>query len=743
MRRVICLFCLPVLILAQLLAAPFAAAGAEVNAEAETETVEKEAVYLEISSDDEDRIYNRYAGMFEGRDISLTMDGADLESLPVLRRFRFNSLDLTIQFEDEYSLSHMKTVDWLLFPEQTEHVYILCNGEMMLKSSNALGRLIISLWICCPDALLNDEPVTKWAQQVYAVDSDNLADIYETDAKLHYVYELADADALEEISGDPVFYGKLIFDVFDDSELTSQECIFAGEAFFDVPSSCLAKTFDEADTAIYIYPVTSVIGKYSNGGEAVSTFTRVLVVDLHSMKKYKDYTAVRNDPPESLTITYTDGEYSTEGAAGAYDPAAAISEIVNSGKYQQTVQAQTYDLSGILPWIKAAEEAAAVQAEAETAVATERTAAETETTAAEAETTTAAAAADIVQIAPEATPAGTTETAAAQAAEPDTKNGQQETTTAEPETKAEVYIDKNVYSWLTEDLLEQIFDALGNDLYRTTYESLKTSKELQKGSKGELVLALQKTLNAFGRNLTEDSSFGSGTLSALHAVQNAYNLTSEIKVNAKTYALLMPALLIYTDEAAASRLLEGRMSYENGNEFVYMQACSCWLDENYYHARVLFEQSGGYKNADSRALNCVLTMPETGVLLGNTGAAGSNATLTIQVNNPDTSAVTCAKVYTADDVLTACLIVRGTDSAKVVLPPGEYRIISGTGYRWYGINDMFGDEGLYETLLFDSGNQTMELRSGYDYTITYNVQEHNDAAVHVGSETLDWEELGD
>ena len=505
-----------------------------------------------------------------------------------------------------------------------------------------------------------------------------------------------------------------------------------------------------------------MIGKYSNGGEAVSTFTRVMVVDLHSMKKYKDYTAVRNDPPESLTITYEDGEYSTEGAAGAYEPAAAVSEIVNSGSYQQTVQnaAQEYDLSGILPWIRTAEEETAEEA---AAAAADETKAEDQTgaaAAAEAETTTAAgpetaAAAEAETTAAagtETTVTARSETAAAAEAETTTAAGAETATTAAADNKAgqeettaqdkEVYIDKNVYSWLTEELLEEIFDALGDDLYRNTYESLKTAKDLQQGQKGELVLALQKTLNAFGRKLSEDSSFGSGTLTALNTVQKAYGLNVENKVNAVSYALLMPGLLMYTDEAAASRLMEGRMSYDNGNEFQYMQAGTCILTENYYRARVLLEKSG-YKDAESKALSCVLDMPETGVLVGNTGAAGKNATLTITVNNPDASAVTCAKVYTADDELAACLIVRGTDAAKVVLTPGEYRIISGTGYRWYGINDMFGDEGIYESLVFDSGNQTMELRSGYDYTITYNVQEHNDAAVHVGSESLDWEELGE
>ena len=848
----------------------FLAAGNTVKAFGDD--IAYEAVFFDVKGYTQDEIYRTYKDQLDGKTVSVIMDGSDLGAVNFLRMFDISSLDLYIDYADEESFEHSSMDTSLLFPDNVRSVTVTCKGNPVYSDSEAGMNFYASLWVCCPDALVNDVPVSDIVKSLKAEDEYGTMSIFDGFAKLHYIFELAENGELELIEGDPVYDGKLIFLVIDDQEMSSQECVIFEEKFFGISSSRLASEFDEADTAVIIYPVRTLIGRYSNGGEAISTFTKVCVIDLNTLGMYETYTAVRNDPPETLPVTVEDGRYSSDGAEGEYDPAAAVSQIAEALSKQESKETANKEndkqaadtkskeagtpstvLSGsgsvtannsteedekinILPWKRLAvdekepetgsvkETMAVADEEPATASDEEPTTAEADegatTAAADEGTTTAAAdegtttvaadeepttaktdeattsiaqrrmgsvtlsepatvsrkadsepvaetsteseaaastegttgseapsteatteaAADPETAAAEATTKAATdsETAAAEAAAGSEKTSIEPTT--EKETAAElVYIDSSVYKWLTNDKLYEIFDALGDEKYKKLYESLKTVKDLQAGSKGELALILQQTLVAFGRNIKEDSNIGAATIAALNEVQEAFGLVSTSKVSSKTYALLMPALLVYTNEDAAKNLF-GNLTGKGGSQFTYMKAGALYLDEHYYKAKETYE-SCEYADSKERALKCIQEMPSTGLYYQNSNLKNTSVKLTVVVNSPDPSAVTCIKVYSDKAELCACLIIRDTGEASVSLPEGDYKILSGTGYRWYGMGDMFGNEGKYESMIFDEGTDTVTFRKGYDYTITFNVLEHEETAVHMGSEPVAWEDI--
>ena len=87
----------------------------------------------------------------------------------------------------------------------------------------------------------------------------------------------------------------------------------------------------------------------------------------------------------------------------------------------------------------------------------------------------------------------------------------------------------------------------------------------------------------------------------------------------------------------------------------------------------------------------------------------------------------------------ASLFIGGSGKASVSLPPGTYVIKDGVGKTWYGAEEAFGNEGFYETMLFDDGSSTVKLKNRYAYTITVGVDP--DAATDIGSKAETWEDF--
>lgn len=287
-----------------------------------------------------------------------------------------------------------------------------------------------------------------------------------------------------------------------------------------------------------------------------------------------------------------------------------------------------------------------------------------------------------------------------------------------------------------DDLTARVLDALGGDLYRTTYKALLEGEVIESGSHGGTAKGVQQTLVDLGQQLGVDGSVGSQTFRAINAVQNAFGLEETDTLDADGYAALLLRLLAIRDIDTAEDLTWDLM---DEGERMYLRACVLETEGKYFSAKNLFEDCGA-GNWQERAENCAQPWPQTGVLYKNDAVGGHDGEICIQHNTESDTAM-YVKIYTEDDVLARTLFIGGTGRATASLPAGRYIIKDGTGHDWYGEEEAFGWEGSYEVMTFDGGQQELLLQSGHILTITINVQEYNPDADSVGSDYQGWDEF--
>ncbi|MGI6172376.1 MAG: T9SS type A sorting domain-containing protein [Christensenellales bacterium] len=283
------------------------------------------------------------------------------------------------------------------------------------------------------------------------------------------------------------------------------------------------------------------------------------------------------------------------------------------------------------------------------------------------------------------------------------------------------------------DMTEAVLDALGDDLYRTTYDALLAGETIAKGSKGDTAKGVQQTLVAFGKKISVDGNVGKKTIRAWNEVQEAFGLEQTEEMNAEAYARLLPLLLLSTDDEAAYDLLADEMGYE----YEYMRGCALFLQGKYYSAMLAFENSG-HNDYEERMAACPQKWPKNGVLYKNPAVKGSSAQLRVKFNTePDTAML--VKIYTIDGVLARTMFIGGTGRATASLPAGTYIVKDGTGKTWYGEEEAFGAEGNYEVMTFgDDATTEVKLRKNYRSTITVNVEKYDPKADSVGSVYENW-----
>ena len=287
--------------------------------------------------------------------------------------------------------------------------------------------------------------------------------------------------------------------------------------------------------------------------------------------------------------------------------------------------------------------------------------------------------------------------------------------------------------------LDEVFDALGDERYRQTYEALLAGAVIEKGTKGDFARDVQRTLIAFGQDISADGDVGKKTLGALNAVQAAFGLEQTGTLDAAGYAQLMPRLLICLDGEKAEALLKDAYSDKRRSEYSYMAACALTLQGRYYSARRLFIESK-WEDWNERAAACVQPWPEDGRLWRNSKVGGGSVELIFKVKgDPDTAML--VKIYKADGTLAACLFIDGSGKASVSLPSGTYVIKDGYGSAWYGMEEAFGREGVYETMLFDGGEEQVKLKSNYRYTITIDASDSAGGKNGIGSEQDSWSDF--
>lgn len=149
----------------------------------------------------------------------------------------------------------------------------------------------------------------------------------------------------------------------------------------------------------------------------------------------------------------------------------------------------------------------------------------------------------------------------------------------------------------------------------------------------------------------------------------------------------------------------------------YAEAEAYCDNGEYYKAYQLFLPMFEFLDSGDRALACIQPNPDNGEIYRNDDYAKKSCAVNIKLGDKGMSMY--MKFYTADDVLVSTVFVKAGAKTKVKLPAGEYRVKTAYGVDWFGEKDMFGDEGYYQELVFDSDNGLYKLSTRYIYTLEF------------------------
>ena len=288
---------------------------------------------------------------------------------------------------------------------------------------------------------------------------------------------------------------------------------------------------------------------------------------------------------------------------------------------------------------------------------------------------------------------------------------------------------------------DQILEALGNDIFRSTFEALSQGEEIVNGTHSDAAKGLQETLNEFGRNLVADGAAGNMTFEGLHQVQEALGLEITESVNGDTYLQLLKYLLLDTDEAMAASAL----GITDSGEADYHRANVLKLKGQNYLAKLRYEESA-WGDWEEKAAGCVVPWPENGKVYQNQNVQGSDVELVVHRNGDEETAMQ-VDICTLENEVISSLFISGSGEATVYLPSGTFMIRSTDGSEWYGPGDAFGGEHSWSIMTFNSDEDSSEqvpyvnLPSG-SWMITINASEYNPDSESIGSmsveEYLEW-----
>ena len=174
-------------------------------------------------------------------------------------------------------------------------------------------------------------------------------------------------------------------------------------------------------------------------------------------------------------------------------------------------------------------------------------------------------------------------------------------------------------------------------------------------------------------------------------------------------------------------------------EAEYNEACALFDEGKYYSAKKAFEHSQ-YDDWEQRAAACVQPAPETGEIWHDENMYSDNMCLIFTVDEEEDDVCQYIAVYTKNRELVESLFIRGTGSVETWIPSGEYYVRNATGTDWYGEQELFGDEGAYEKMVFnvvEDDRYLTVLEPDYQYEITINASQNVGQGVE--SEETDWD----
>ena len=149
----------------------------------------------------------------------------------------------------------------------------------------------------------------------------------------------------------------------------------------------------------------------------------------------------------------------------------------------------------------------------------------------------------------------------------------------------------------------------------------------------------------------------------------------------------------------------------------YYKAADLAAQGHYYDAYKMYDRIGidaaaKLGDVDAKRDSCVQSSPGNGTVYHNDGYSDSCELTIVNEGNPNAY----YKLYIGDDLVVTAFVNAG-ESATFMLPAGSYSMNKAYGDKWFGPDDMFGDEGSYFVCSF-GGATTVELEANNGYEIS-------------------------
>ena len=160
-----------------------------------------------------------------------------------------------------------------------------------------------------------------------------------------------------------------------------------------------------------------------------------------------------------------------------------------------------------------------------------------------------------------------------------------------------------------------------------------------------------------------------------------------------------------------------------GTYIDYVRGLDYLENEQYFSAYSCFSNCQGMKDSDELAESCFQSRPISGILYRN----ASSGSVDITIYDTDDDKDMYVKIYDENDELIETLYIRDGESATAYFQGGTFRMAVAYGESdwWFGIEESFGNTGIYQRLLLTGSEEYYEFPSGSSYSLRFDVDDGN------------------
>ena len=155
----------------------------------------------------------------------------------------------------------------------------------------------------------------------------------------------------------------------------------------------------------------------------------------------------------------------------------------------------------------------------------------------------------------------------------------------------------------------------------------------------------------------------------------------------------------------------------------YIDGLDYFENEKYYSAFVCFSNASEIRDGEERAEACFQERPKSGILYRNSASDAVDVTIYDTIDNKDMF----VKIYDDSDELIETLYIRDGAAVTAYFQSGTYRIAVAIGSSdwWFGPEEAFGEDAIYQRLLLTGNQEYYEFPSGNSYNLSFDVDGGN------------------